>query len=114
MRPVASDRPDLNALVSGLDVNTADLSAAINTVYGQAPSVEFERLWQQHIDAAIDWSTARGDNNESDVQSAEASMANYRIRFSKFLAEANPHLSGDAEAHALQLHLDQLTSFIGM
>jgi hypothetical protein len=114
MRAAASDRPDLNALASGLDANTADLSAAIETVYGQAASATFERLWQQHIDAAIDWSAARGDNNVSDVQSAEASMADYRTRFSRFLADANPHLSGDAEAHALQLHLDQLTSFIGM
>lgn len=114
MRATASDRPDVDAIVGGIDENTEDLTAAIAGVYGPAAGTSFERLWRQHIDAAIDWADAQAAGNTSAAGAADASMANFRTRFNKFLARANPDLSGDAEAHALRLHLDQLTSFISM
>lgn len=113
MRAAAANRPDLNALIGGLDANTDELTAAIGDVYGPAAGPEFKRLWQQHIDALIAFAKARASGDESTAAAAEASMTTFRSAFNTFLAGANPHLSGD-EAHALQLHLDQLTSFVGM
>ena len=114
MRAAAANRPDLSALIGGIDANTDELTAAMVGVYGPPAGVEFKRLWQQHIDALIAFAKAKAAGDPSAVDAANAAMADFRSAFSKFLAGANPHLSGDAEAHALQLHLDQLTSFVGM
>ena len=54
----------------------------------------------------------RGDGAAADA--ALATLQQYRRNLGKFLTDANPKISGDAESHALQLHLDQLTSFVGM
>ena len=114
MRAAAANRLDVSALIGGIDANTDELTAAMSGVYGPPAGVEFKRLWQQHIDALIAFAKAKAAGDPSAVDAANAAMADFRSAFSKFLAGANPHLSGDAEAHALQLHLDQLTSFVGM
>lgn len=114
MRAAAANRPDLNALIGGIDANSEDLTAAMADVYGPPASAEFKRLWQQHIDALIAFADAKAAGDASAVDAANSAMAAFRSAFSQFLTGANPHLSGDAEAQALQLHLDQLTSFIGM
>ena len=112
MRAAATNRADADALLGGLDKNSTELTAAVASVYGADAGSEFERLWQQHIDALVAFARARAAGNQAAMDGARASMDNFRAAFSRFLADANPNLSGDAEAHALQLHLDQLTSFV--
>lgn len=112
MRAAATDRGDADALLVGLDQNTNELSVVVADVYGAAAGSEFERLWQQHIDALVSFARARAAGNQGAMDRARASMGAYRMAFSRFLSEANPSLSGDAEAQALQLHLDQLASFV--
>ena len=114
MRAAAANRPDANALIGALGQNTADLTDAVSGVYGSAAGDRFRELWQQHIDALISWARAHATGDSAAVQAAVASMASFRTTFSAFLGKANPHLSGDAEAHALQMHLDQLTAFVDM
>lgn len=112
MRAAAADRADAGALQVGLDQNTDELTDVVANVYGAAAGSEFERLWQQHIDALLAFARARAAGNQAAMDRARASMDSYRMAFSRFLSNANPSLSGDAEAHALQLHLDQLVSFV--
>jgi hypothetical protein len=114
MRAASANRPDLNALIGGIDANTDELTAVVADVYGPQASAEFKRLWQQHIDALIAFAKAKATGDSSAGDAANSAMAAFRSAFSQFLAGANPHMSGDAEAQSLQLHLDQLTSFIGM
>ena len=114
MRAAAVNRPDTGALTGALNANTDDLTGAVTTVYGNAAGSRFRELWQQHIDALIAWARARAAGDSAGENAARALMLDYKTAFSAFLAKANPHLSGDAEAHALQLHLDQLTSFVEM
>jgi hypothetical protein len=114
MRATAANRPDTSALVGALTGNTADLTTAFRGVYGVTAARRFRQLWQQHIDALISWSRAHAAGDAAGEAAAQASMLNFRTAFAAFLGKANPHLSADAEAHALQLHLDQLTSFVDM
>jgi hypothetical protein len=114
MRAAAAERPDTEALVGGVARNTDELAAAIASVYGEEAGAAFKPIWQQHVDALLEWAKARATTDQAGQDAAIAKMAAYKKTFSEFLASANPHLSGDAEAHALQLHLDQLTSFVDM
>jgi hypothetical protein len=114
MRATAANRPDTSALVGALSDNTTDLTEAFRGVYGTPTARRFRELWQQHIDALISWSRAHAAGDAASEAVARASMLSFRTAFSALLGKANPRLSGDAEAHALQLHLDQLTSFVDM
>ncbi len=114
MRAASEGRPDFTALNSGLTANTVALRDALAHVYGSAGVKAFVPIWQQHIDALIDWSRATAAGNAAAADAALATLQRYRRDFGKFLTAANPKISGDAESHALQLHLDQLTSFVGM
>ncbi len=113
MRAAAEDRADFDALVDGLATNSDSLRDAIASVYGESAGAAFAPLWQQHIDALIDWARAKAAGDTAAAEAALATLDEYRTAFGKFLTDANPKISGDAEAHALQLHLDQLTSFVG-
>jgi hypothetical protein len=112
MRAAAQNRPDFDALVEGVDANTQALQDAISSVYGDAAGAAFRPIWQQHIDAMFAWARATTRKDTAGADAAMNQMQDYRTKFGAFLSGANPHISSDAEAHALQLHLDQLTSFI--
>jgi hypothetical protein len=114
MRAASERRPDFDALNSGLAANTVLLRDALAHVYGNAAGKAFQPIWQQHIDALFDWSRAKAAGDVAAADAALATLQQYRTDLGKFLTGANPKVSGDAEAHALQLHLDQLTSFVGM
>jgi uncharacterized protein YukE len=114
MRAAAANRSDAAALLGALGDNTADLTDAVEGVYGRTAGERFRQLWQQHIDALVAWARAHAAGDTAGETAARASMTDFRTAFSAFLGKANPHLSADAEAHALQLHLDQLTSFVDM
>ena len=114
MRAASERRADFAALNSGLTANTVSLRDAFAHVYGNAAGKAFVPIWQQHIDALFDWSRAKAAGDVAAGDAALATLQQYRQDFGKFLTGANPKISGDAEAHALQLHLDQLTSFVGM
>ena len=114
MRAASEGRPDFQALNSGLEANTVALRDALAHVYGNAAGKAFVPIWQQHIDALFDWSRATAAGNAAAADAALATLQQYRTDFGKFLTDANPNISGDAESHALQLHLDQLTSFVSM
>jgi hypothetical protein len=113
MRAAAEGRPDLEALTDGLAANTDALRGAVASVFGEAAGSAFVPIWQQHIDALLVWASAEATGDAPAANAALATLHEYRIAFGKFLTDANPKISGDAEAHALQLHLDQLTSFVG-
>ena len=112
MRAASQQRPDFDALDDGLDANSQALRTAVASVYGDAAGAAFQPIWQSHIDAMFAWARATASNDTAAVEAALAQMQDYRKKFGAFLTEANPKISGDAEAHALQLHLDQLTSFL--
>ena len=114
MRAASERRPDFDALNSGLTANTVALRDTLAHVYGNAAGKAFQPIWQQHVDALFDWSRAKAAGNTAAADAALATLQQYRTDFGKFLTTANPKISGDAESHALQLHLDQLTSFVGM
>jgi hypothetical protein len=112
MRASADGTPDADALRAGLDANTDGLKDAITTVYGDDAGEIFQPIWQRHIDASIRWATATKAGDSSAAAAALKDLSKFRSEFSEFLTGANPKISADAEIHAVQLHLDQLTAIL--
>jgi hypothetical protein len=112
MRARADGAPDVDALVTGLDANTQGLRSAIGSVYGDDAGSAFEPIWQRHIDASMAWASAAKAGDAAASDAALEELAIFGREFRTFLTDANPKISSDAEVHAVQLHLDQLTSFL--
>jgi hypothetical protein len=112
MRARADGAPDADAIATGLDANTQGLREAIAGVYGDAAGAAFEPIWQRHIDASISWASAAKAGDATASKAALEELARFSTDFGTFLTGANPKISPAAEVHAVQLHLDQLTSFL--
>lgn len=113
MRSAASADPDFDALEAGLNANTEAIRQAVASVYGDDAGTAFRPIWQRHVDASIAFARASKASDQAAADAAMSEMATYRTEFVAFLKSANRKISGDAEIHALQLHLDQLMSFLG-
>jgi hypothetical protein len=103
-------KADFEAAAGALGGNTADLAAAIASVYGAEAGVAFEGLWNAHIGFFVDYVKATAGNDEEGRKAALAALDNYRADFSGFLAGANPNLEASALADGLQMHVNQLVS----
>jgi hypothetical protein len=112
MRARADGAPDADAIATGLDANTQGLRDAIAGVYGDPAGTAFEPIWQRHIDASMSWASAAKAGDATASQAALEELARFSTDFGTFLTRANPKISPAAEVHAVQLHLDQLTSFL--
>jgi hypothetical protein len=110
MRAVAFGSPELQALRSGLDINTADLRGAIAGVYGADAGATFTSLWNIHIEALIEYARAKSVGDADAATKSQRLLDTYLDQFAAFLTKANPHLDAKAEAAALRLHVTQLTA----
>lgn len=111
MRSAALGTEDASALRGGLDANSAALEEAIGGVYGPEGGGAFGDLWREHIELLVRFASARAAGDDAAEQLALDGLDAYRRAFTVFLMGANEHFEGDAEAEALQLHLDQLVAF---
>lgn len=102
--------PDFQAVAEALGKNTADLTAAITSVYGEDAGKAFNNLWSQHIGFFVDYTVATAKKDEAGRKAALAKLDNYRADFSSFLAKANPNFEAKALADGLQMHVNQLVS----
>ena len=112
MRAGVDGAPDFEAAANALEGNTADLQAAITSVYGEDAGVGFGELWRNHIGFFVDYTVGLATDDEDAKQQALERLDNYRTDFGQFLAGANPNFDGDAIAEGLQVHVDQLVEQI--
>ncbi|MCI3923349.1 copper amine oxidase N-terminal domain-containing protein [Paenibacillus sp. TRM 82003] len=99
---------DFGAAAEALGGNTADLSAAIASVYGDEAGEAFRKMWEAHIGFFVDYVVATAGNDEAGRAAALAELDEYRADFSAFLAGANPNLEASALSGGLQMHVGQL------
>lgn len=109
MRNGAKGSADFEASANALNNNTADLSKAIASVYGDEAGVAFEKMWSSHIGYFVDYVKATDANDEKAKQVALDKLSQYRQDFSKFLETAtDKRLEAGALAEGLQMHVNQL------
>ena len=97
------------ASVKALEMNTKDLSKAIEDAYGKDAGMEFEKMWSEHIGYFVDYVEASKNNDKDAKQEAKSNLDNYSKEFGAFLSKATDNqLKSNELADGLGMHVDQL------
>lgn len=96
-----------------LTQNTAQLSAAVGSVYGPAAGAAFKTLWTSHINDFVHYVAATKSHSATGQQAALSALANYQVQAADFFNGANPkNFSKSVLEATLKVHVTQLiTSF---
>ncbi len=102
---------DAGAVVTQLQGNTDDLSAAIGSVYGDDAAEAFKTQWEAHIGMFVAYATAVAKKDDAGKAAAKQDLAGYQKSFAKFLNTA-AGLDAKAAEGALGMHVQQLTTAV--
>lgn len=102
---------DASAVVTQLQGNTDDLSAAIGSVYGDDAAAAFKSQWEAHIGMFVAYATAVAKKDDAGKAAAKQDLAGYQKSFAKFLNTA-AGLDAKAAEGALGMHVQQLTTAV--
>ncbi|PYZ96458.1 copper amine oxidase [Alteribacter lacisalsi] len=102
---------DAGEVGAALDENTAELTAAIESVYGEEGAAEFERIWQSHIDFFGDLTVATAEGDMEAREQAEMDLDNYVEEFAAFLdAATEGGLPAEAGEENVAGHVEDVKS----
>ena len=107
-----ADSPEYEAAGVALNDNTDALAAAIGGVYGTDAGDQFKDLWNAHIGFFVDYTLASAEGDKKGMEKAAADLDGYREDFGAFLESANPNLTKEAVAEALDPHVKSLLTTI--
>ena len=107
-----ADSPEYEAAGVALNDNTDALAEAIGSVYGKAAGDQFKDLWNAHIGFFVDYTLASAEGDMKGMDKAAADLDGYREDFGAFLESANPNLTKEAVAEALDPHVKSLLTTI--
>lgn len=110
MRATLNDEPDATSAADAVAENSAELTALMADIYGQAAGDAFDNLWSTHVSWYLAYVEALGADDEAAASAALDGLADYRAGFSAFIANANPFLPEAALARLLETHNDHLVS----
>ncbi|TYS54397.1 copper amine oxidase [Sutcliffiella horikoshii] len=100
---------DFENAAGALNENTADLSAAVGSVYGEEGGAAFEEIWSSHIGYFVDYVVATGEENEEGREAAIAELEEYKVEQAAFLDTATEgRLKAADLEEGLQMHIDEL------
>jgi plastocyanin len=99
---------DFDQAAGALLENSADLAAAVGSVYGEDAGEAFKGLWDTHIGFFVDYVTATANNDEEGQQAALDALEGYGKDFGAFLAGANPNIDASTIETGLKGHVEQL------
>jgi hypothetical protein len=114
MRASLSDASDAAAASAALEDNTAELQAAIVTIYGEAAGTAFGTRWRNHTDLYLDYVAATKGSNSTAQAAALRGLRNYTSSFTAFLVKANPLLSAATFEDLIAEHTDQLVEEVDL
>ena len=101
-----------SAAATAVEGNSAEVAAAIGSIYGDAAAEPFGDIWRSHIGYLVDYSVALRTADTSAQQAALSGLATYRANLARFLTAANPGIPLGRIADALDMHTAQLLKFI--
>ena len=115
---LAGRQADFEAAATALngptDSNTAELVAAIGSVYGPDVQTAFDGLWrsEDHIPQFVAYTQAVAANDEAGKQAAVAKLTAYAKTFGDTLNTVNSNLPADAVAQDITMHATTLIAVI--
>jgi hypothetical protein len=88
MRAGAADAPDFVAAGDAVNGNTRDLASAMESLFGTQPSVQFQSLWSDHINALMTYTAGVAASDSRRRADALARLNSFEERFAVFLSTA--------------------------
>ncbi|MGQ0743832.1 MAG: hypothetical protein ACT4OS_05775 [Acidimicrobiales bacterium] len=110
--------PQFNAAATALNgltgSNTADLTAAVGSVYGSEVGTAFDGLWRSngHIPAVVAYTQAKAANNKAGADKAVADLLAYAKTFGETINTVNSNLPAAAVEEAVTMHITTLAAVI--
>lgn len=108
MRSGLAGKPDSAASQAALDANTADLSAAVGSVYGAQAASAFSELWASHTRVYVGYIAALRRDDAAAQADALTSLGAYNEQVATFLAGANSRLDPAAVSTLIAHHVQAL------
>ena len=106
------DSAEYKAAGEALNANTDALADAIGGVYGKDAGDQFKDLWNAHIGFFVDYTLASAGGDKAAAKKAQKDLDGYREDFGAFLESANPNLTKEAVAEALDPHVQSVLTTI--
>lgn len=99
---------DSAASQAALDANTADLSAAVGSVYGGQAASAFSDLWATHTRVYVGYIAALRSDDAAAQAEALTSLGAYNEQVATFLGGANPRLDPATVSTMIAHHVQAL------
>jgi len=101
--------PDFAAAADAVNANTADLTGAIDALFGAEPAKTFMSLWADHLQQVMAYTAAVVAKDQARRDDARAKLAGFEDQFAAFLATATSGQIPPADlAEALAMHDERL------
>lgn len=107
LRSAHDEAPDFAAAGTALNGNTADIGAAVGTLFGPAAGKQFLGLWAAHVEGLVQ--VARGTDDPAAQRAGRQAQTEYAPKLARFLAGATQdRIPAIDLAAALTVHDDHL------
>lgn len=107
-RAAVTNAPDFDSAAETLNANTADLTAAIDSLFGKQAADTFMSLWADHLENIVLYTTGLATDDAQRRAEAVNKLHDFERKFAEFLqAATGSQMKTDDLANALLQH-DQL------
>ena len=103
---------DIERVAGTVEENSADLAAAIGSVYGLVPGEAFLAEWEAHVNAFFDYASARAEGDEAAATTARADLESNAEELGDLLASVNDEVTTEGFVTAFQPHIDTMLTAI--
>ena len=109
MRAASTGASEFQAAASAVDANKAELTRAMDSLFGAATAAEFNSLWASHVDLLIRYTTAVVERQDQDRDRVRAEVGAVRGRLGQaFSSMVGGRLSPADATATLAAHDEQL------
>jgi hypothetical protein len=108
-RSAVTNAADFSAAGAAVNGNTADLTSAMDTLFGSAAAKSFMSLWADHLEQVMAYTAGVVAKDQARRDAALAKLHNFEAQFAEFLGAATDHRMAAADlAKALAMHDEKL------
>jgi hypothetical protein len=108
LRAGATNSPDFPAAVQALNGNTTDVTAAVDSLFGEPAASQFMTLWADHLDQLGTYAADVGAKKENRRDAVQGALRDWQQRFASFIDAATGSRVAAPELSAALLGLDDL------
>jgi len=107
-RAAVTNTPDFTAAAASINGNTADLAAAMDTLFGAPAAKQFQSLWGAHVEQLVAYAGATAAKDPTRQNQARTKLRDFERRMAAFLATATGgRMTVGSLSAALRMH-DQM------